>query len=64
MSGEGIVADGVMFGDGTVAIRWRTTPCSTVVWGSFEEAIQVHGHHGATVAVWHEPARWPEPSMS
>lgn len=61
MSGEGVVADGCVFGDGTTVVRWRAEPCSTAVWPSFDAAMHVHGHHGATVAVWHDQTeRAPE----
>lgn len=47
-SGVGVVADGVVFPDGTVAIRWRGDHRSTVVWDDIEGAIAVHGHDGRT----------------
>lgn len=49
VSGIGMVAEGVEFSDGTVAIRWCTHPArSTVIWDEIEEAQQVHGHDGRT----------------
>lgn len=48
VSGCGHVAEGVEFSDGTVAIRWGGENRSTVVWESFEAAVAVHGHGGAT----------------
>lgn len=48
VSGTGVVADGVEFGDGTVAIRWRGDTPSTVVWEDISAAYRVHGHVGQT----------------
>ncbi len=48
VSGIGSVAEGVVFTDGTVVIRWTTEDASTVVWADLEAAIRVHGHGGAT----------------
>lgn len=57
VSGTGIVADGIVFGDGTTVLRWHGEYASTVVWPSFEAAIAVHGHDGKTRPVWSdEPA--------
>jgi NTP pyrophosphatase (non-canonical NTP hydrolase) len=36
--------EGVVFSDGTCAIRWRTAMKSTSVWSSFAEMMAVHGH--------------------
>lgn len=52
VSGTGTVADGVVWPDGTVSIRWRGDRPSTVVWESLEHAEHVHGHQGATRFVW------------
>lgn len=52
VSGIGRVADGVVWPDGTVTIRWRGERPSTVNWNSLDDAISVHGHGGATVFVW------------
>jgi hypothetical protein len=47
-SGTGVVAQGVLFEDGTVAIRWFGQHCSTVVWDTLTDAMVVHGHDGRT----------------
>ncbi|MFJ1581545.1 hypothetical protein [Streptomyces sp. NPDC088182] len=47
-SGTGTVADGVVWPDGTVSIRWRGVHPSVVFWESLEHAVAVHGHGGAT----------------
>lgn len=52
VSGAGTVAYGVQFMDGTVVIRWLGEDPSTVVWGSLEAAMRVHGHDGRTQVVW------------
>ncbi len=52
ISGTGIVAEGVKFSDGTIAIRWKSEYPSTVVWQSIEDAIKVHGHDGKTEIIW------------
>ena len=52
VSGEGTVAHGVQFADGTVVLRWLGVNPSTVVWGSLEAAMSVHGHDGKTRVVW------------
>lgn len=36
--------EGVQFTDGTVAIRWRTSVCSTSLWDSLESLMKIHGH--------------------
>lgn len=52
VSGTGVVAEGVMFTDGSVVIRWLSERASTVVWSSIEDAQAVHGHGGLTRFVW------------
>ncbi|MEU7154105.1 hypothetical protein AB0B15_39750 [Streptomyces sp. NPDC045456] len=52
ISGTGTVADGVVWPDGTVSIRWRGDRPSTVAWNSLADAEYVHGHGGATRFVW------------
>jgi hypothetical protein len=53
VSGTGIVAEGVQFGDGRVAMRWTWSEhASTVVWDSVDDAMKIHGHDGATRVVW------------
>jgi len=54
VSGEGIVAEGVEFGDGVVALRWLSEwPTSVVFHDRGMEAVEaVHGHGGQTRIVW------------
>lgn len=55
VSNTGLVADGVVWPDGSVAIRWRGQHASTVVWASLDDAMAVHGHGGHTRCVWLDP---------
>lgn len=52
VSGTGRVADGVLWPDGTVTVRWRGTRASTVLWPTLADAEAVHGHGGATRIEW------------
>lgn len=52
ISGTGIVAEGVLFSDGTCALRWRTETASTGVYASTEDVEAIHGHGGKTVIRW------------
>lgn len=52
VSGTGIVAEGCLFGDGKVAMRWTTTTASTTLFDSLEHVLKVHGHAGKTRLVF------------
>lgn len=60
ISGTGIVAEGVEFGDGTTVVRWlkrgTTRPehvkPTTVVHDDVESVIGLHGHGGSTTIDW------------
>jgi hypothetical protein len=52
VSGIGVVAEGVEFSDGKVAIRWLTGTASTVIWDNSEDAVAIHGHGGKTHIEW------------
>ncbi|MEU9606175.1 hypothetical protein [Streptomyces sp. NPDC048057] len=56
VSGTGRVADGILWPDGTVTIRWRGERPSTVNWASIDDARTVHGHGGATRIIWDDLA--------
>ena len=46
--------EGVVFSDGSAAIRWLTAKRSTSVWASIEDALAIHGHpEYGTEIVWH-----------
>ena len=36
--------EGVIFSDGTVAIRWLTAKKSVSFWANFDDMLAVHGH--------------------
>lgn len=61
VSGTGTVADGVVWPDGTVSIRWRGDRPSAVFWNSIADAEAVHGHGGATRIVWDDLTPGAEP---
>lgn len=53
ISGTGVVAWGVQFPDGFVALRWATETASTVVYeGGIDSVLEIHGHGGNTRVVW------------
>ncbi|MFF5778131.1 hypothetical protein ACFY7Y_14420 [Streptomyces virginiae] len=52
VSGTGIVADGILWPDGTASLRWRGERPSSVHWDRIADAKAVHGHGGATEIVW------------
>lgn len=54
VSGTGVVAEGCVFTDGSVALRWRGTNPATAVWPDLESVLAVHGHQGATEVRWLE----------
>lgn len=56
--------EGVVFSDGTVAIRWLTALRSTSVWADLGTAMGVHGHpeeRYQSEIVWHDNDRAPSP---
>lgn len=58
VSGEGHVADGVLWPDGAVSLRWHGEhPCASS-WDApdgLTHAVAVHGHGGLTRLVWIDP---------
>lgn len=49
MSGEGSVADGVLWPDSTASVRWRGEHPSVVFWDRGRTSVEfIHGHAGAT----------------
>lgn len=52
VSGVGVVAEGVEFTDGRVALRWLTDTTSTGVYDSVGDVCSIHGHGGRTEVVW------------
>lgn len=69
VSGTGVVAEGVAFSSGVVALTWLSDwPTSVVFHDRGIESVEaVHGHGGATRIVWLDttpPARSDEGSGS
>ena len=60
VSGTGVVAEGCLFSDGSVALRWRGTNPATAVWPDIESVLAVHGHQGATEVRWIETQPTPD----
>lgn len=55
VSGTGIVAEGVLFSTGKIALTWLTRFRSTTIYDSMEDVMQIHGHGGKTRLVWQVP---------
>jgi len=52
ISGVGAVAFGVQFADGSVVVHWQGDHSATHVWAKLEDVIAIHGHEGATEAIF------------
>jgi hypothetical protein len=57
VSGTGVVAQGIEFGDGTCVLRWLTGTSSTGMYANARDVCLIHGHGGRTRLVWLDPAR-------
>jgi len=56
VSGAGIVANGVEFDSGKVALTWVKTDWGVVgVYDNIKAVDKVHGHGGDTEVIYHEP---------
>ena len=55
ISGTGVVAEGVVFRTGWVAMAWLTKFKSAVIYPDMATLESVHGHGGKTRVVWHDP---------
>jgi hypothetical protein len=63
VSGLGDVADGVVWPDGTAAVRWRGDSPSTVHHDQGAAAVErIHGHGGATRVVYLDDVDLPTPT--
>jgi hypothetical protein len=60
-----VVAEGVIFSDGRVAIRWLVPgkPNSLVMWDSISDAMLVHNHNGDTHLAIANDIPWPPGHM-
>lgn len=56
VSGTGIVAEGVEFTGGKVAMTWLTPMAIVEVADSIHVIEAIHGHEGRTVVVWLDEA--------
>jgi len=54
-SGTGIVAEGVLFSNGKVALTWFSHYGAVNVYDSVEVVRVLHGHQGRTRIVWTDP---------
>jgi hypothetical protein len=52
VSGIGEVAEGVVFDDGTVVLRWLTEVKSTVLFESIKDVESGHDHEGKTRIIY------------
>lgn len=52
ISGVGVVAEGAQWSDGTVSLRWLGPSPSFSNWDNLGTLLAVHGHQGATEAVF------------
>lgn len=52
ISGTGLIADGVLFSDGTCALRWLTKRRSTALYDSLATLVEIHGHGGKTKVIF------------
>jgi hypothetical protein len=52
VSGTGYVAEGVIFSNGWVSLRWMTATSSIVFYETIEHVEKIHGHDGNTVIVF------------
>ena len=56
--------EGVIFTDGSVAIRWLTSCHSTSLFADLTDMIRIHGHpEYGTIFKWHdceEPKEWTD----
>ncbi|MER7248715.1 hypothetical protein [Kribbella sp. NPDC000426] len=53
VSGTGVVAEGVEWSDGTVALHWGGKYATTTVWpDGIEALLTIHGHSGSSTIRW------------
>ena len=55
VSGCGIVAEGVVFSNGKVAVEWLSAHASTALYDSLADVEWIHGHQGRTKIVFDDP---------
>lgn len=52
VSGTGVVAEGVIFSNGWVALTWLTETTSVVFYPNIQAVQKIHGHGGKTRLVY------------
>jgi hypothetical protein len=52
ISGTGIVATGVEWGNGRCAIQWQTAIQSVAIYDSVDDIAKIHGHNGDTEIIY------------
>jgi hypothetical protein len=52
ISGTGVVAEGVVFTDGSVVLRWTVALKSTALYENVGDLVDIHGHDGRTHLRW------------
>jgi hypothetical protein len=52
VSGTGVVAEGVRFGNGKCAVTWRGPVKSVTIYDSVEDLVRIHLHGGKTGLFW------------
>lgn len=52
VSGNGVVAEGVQFTNGSTVLTWLTHLTSVAVYHSVDVLERIHGHDGKTIVIW------------
>ena len=55
VSGCGVVAEGVVFSNGKVALEWLSAHASTAFYDSLSDVEYIHGHEGKTKIIFDDP---------
>ena len=58
ISGTGCVAQGVLFGEGPVVVRWLGSTQTTTIHDAIESVEAIHCHEGKTTIRWEDPICW------
>lgn len=55
ISGDGLVAEGIVFHDGQTVLSWFGRIHSIEIFPEVSDVLKIHGHGGLTVIEWDEP---------
>jgi len=55
LSGCGVVASGVVFEDGRVALEWFGSRSSINIYNCIDDIEYLHGHQGKTLIIYDDP---------